>query len=52
MNPEIRDFDERSNEVLYDIIINNPELKSKIIHVISNKSSIKAGATNLNSSDV
>lgn len=43
------DFDERSNEILYDVVIENPELKSKIIHIISNKSAIKAGAVNLNS---
>lgn len=43
-------FNEGSNELLYDIVINanNGELKNKIIHVISNGSSLKAGASNLN----
>lgn len=54
-------FNERSNDFLYDIITEvkgvdakgneteNRVLKEKIIHVLSNHSALKAGATNLNS---
>lgn len=47
-----RNYNEGSNDVLYDVVTeaNEGELKSKIIHVLSNKSALKAGATNLNSS--
>lgn len=43
-------FNEESNERLYDIIINTNDgiLKNKMIHVLSNQSALKAGAAGLN----
>lgn len=43
-------FNEESNEKLYDIIINTNEgiLKNKMIHVLSNHTALKAGAAGLN----
>lgn len=44
-------FNEESNERLYDIVINtnNGILKTKMIHILSNVSALKAGATGVNS---
>jgi len=49
------DFNEGSNELLYEIVTTaneagNYDLKDKMIHVLSNVSALKAGATNVNSS--
>ena len=46
-------FNEGSNELLFDLItskdsVGNYPLKDKIIHIISNKSAVKAGSINLN----
>ena len=43
-------FNEESNERLYDIIINTNDgiLKGKMIHILSNQSALKAGAAGLN----
>ena len=49
-------FNEGSNELLYEVVT-TPDaqgkfpLKSKIIHIISNISGVKAGATNVNSKE-
>jgi hypothetical protein len=45
-------FNEESNERLYDIVINTNDgiLKTKMIHILSNVSALKAGATGINSS--
>jgi len=45
------EFNEGSNEELFNIVVNN-DLKEQMIHIISNKSSIKAGGTNINSNDL
>lgn len=47
------DFDESSNELLYDLVTSakvndNYILKDKFLHIISNQSAFKAGSTNLN----
>ena len=43
-------FNESSNELLYKVMTANTELKNRLIHVLSNRSALKAGATNLNPS--
>ena len=45
-------FNEKSNEALYNVVTetNDGKLKNKLIHILSNVSSLKAGATNINSS--
>lgn len=50
-------FNEGSNDLLYSLVTKedkdgNYPLKDKIIHIISNLSAVKAGATNVNSSDL
>jgi hypothetical protein len=45
------EFNEGSNEELFNIVVNN-DLKEQMIHIISNKTSIKAGGTNVNSNDL
>ena len=46
-------LNEGSNDLLYDIMIESNEgiLKNKLIHILSNKSALKAGATNVNPSE-
>ena len=43
-------FDEGSNDTLYRVIIAQPDLKNKMIHIISNFSTFKSGAINVNPS--
>lgn len=45
-------FNEKSNEALYNVVTetNDGKLKNKLIHILSNVSALKAGATNINSS--
>ena len=49
---ENSNFNEKSNEALYNVVTetNDGKLKNKLIHILSNVSSLKAGATNINSS--
>jgi len=44
------ELSEISNDILYDIVI-EANLKDKFIHILSNASSFKSGATNLNNSN-
>ena len=48
---ELGNFNEGSNDELFNLVVDN-DLKEKMIHIISNKSSIKAGGTNINSKDL
>lgn len=41
---------EQSNELLYNVVTSQPDLKTKMIHIISNTSTFKSGATNVNPS--
>jgi hypothetical protein len=44
------DFSEGSNEELFDLVVDK-DLREDMIHIISNKSAIKMGATNINTQD-
>lgn len=43
-------YNEQSNEMLYKVVVDQQDLKEKMIHIISNFSAFKSGAVNLNPS--